>query len=114
MHKREKLKKWNDGWGFEYKTKASFLGLPLIHLSFLYRPNGMPVPAKGIVSIGQFGIGVINISQFGIGIISVSQFTIAAYALAQFALAYTGIAQIGLFFQEGNGQIVADIIAMLQ
>jgi len=26
----------------------------------------MPVPAKGIIAVGQFAVGVINISQFGI------------------------------------------------
>jgi hypothetical protein len=58
------------------------MGLPLLHISFKYRPNKIPVPAKGIIAIGQFGIGIINISQFGVGIISIGQFTIAAYALA--------------------------------
>ena len=49
-------------------------------ISLKYRSNLMPVPAKGIISIGQFGIGIINISQFGVGLISISQFTIALYA----------------------------------
>jgi len=100
--------KW-DGWGFEYKSKTTIMGLPLLHISFKHRPNKMPVPAKGIISIGQFGIGIINISQFGIGIISVSQFTIAFYALAQFAIAYSLIAQIGLYINEGYGQLVWNI-----
>ena len=34
--------KWND-WGFEYKTKTAILGLPLLHISFKYRTNGIPV-----------------------------------------------------------------------
>jgi hypothetical protein len=100
--------KW-DGWGFEYKSKTTLMGLPLLHISFKYRPNKMPVPAKGIISIGQFGIGIINISQFGIGTISVSQFTIAGYALAQFAIAYSLIAQIGFYINEGYGQLVWNI-----
>ena len=95
-----------DGWGFEYKDKNTLFGLPIVHISFKYRPNGTPVPARGIVSIGQFGIGVINISQFGIGVISVSQFSISVFALSQFAIAYSGIAQIGVFVQEGVGQFV--------
>ncbi len=105
--------KW-DGWGFEYKSKTIIMGLPLLHISFKYRPNWMPVPAKGIISIGQFGIGIINFSQFGIGIISVSQFTIAAYTLAQVALAYSGVAQVGLFFNQGYGQRVWNIIELIR
>lgn len=102
-----------DGWGFEYKSGAILFGLPLVHISFKYRPNRMPVPAKGIIAIGQFAIGIVTISQFGIGIISVSQFTIAAFALAQFALAYSLIAQMGLFLGTGYGQFIRNILELL-
>jgi hypothetical protein len=73
-----------------------------------------PVVAKGIIAIGQFGVGFINISQIGIGIISVSQFTIGFYALAQIAFAYSLIAQIGVYIESGYGQVVwklADLLA---
>jgi hypothetical protein len=106
-----------DGWGFEYKSKLVFWGLPLLHISFKYRQNRMPVVAKGIIAIGQFAYGVVTISQFGIGIFSLSQFTIAVYALAQFAAAYSLIAQIGIYIHEGRGQLVksaAEIIGMLR
>lgn len=104
--------KW-DGWGFEYKSKATLFGLPLVHISFKYRPNRTPVVARGIVSIGQFGIGVINISQFGLGIVSLSQFTVGFYALAQFALAYSLIAQFGLYIHHGYGQFVQSVLDLL-
>jgi hypothetical protein len=97
--------KW-DGWGFEYKSKATIMGLPLLHISFKYRPNRVPVPAKGIIAIGQFACGIITISQFGIGIVSISQFTVAVYALAQFAFAYSLIAQLGIYIHDGHGQLV--------
>ena len=97
--------KW-DGWGFEYKSEANFLGLPLLHISFKYRPNKVPVVARGVIAVGQFGCGIITISQFGIGLISVSQFTIAGFALAQFAFAYRLIAQIGVYIDQGRGQLV--------
>jgi hypothetical protein len=105
-----------DGYGFEYKSQATFLGWPLLHISFKYRSNRVPVVAKGVIAVGQFGIGLVNISQFGIGLFSVSQFTIAGYALAQFAAAYTCIAQIGLYVERGYGQFVvrlADLLARL-
>ncbi len=100
--------------GFEYKSQT-VLGLPLIHICYKYRSNGVPVPAKGFIAIGQFGIGVINISQFGIGLISISQFTIAGYALAQVAFAYSLVAQVGIYIHQGYGQIVrrfADIVGI--
>lgn len=97
--------KW-DGWGFEYKSEANIMGLPLLHVSFKFRPNKTPVVAKGVISIGQFGCGFFNISQFGIGVISIRQFTVAGFALAQFAFAWKLIAQIGIYIEEGRGQMV--------
>ena len=100
--------KW-DGWGFEYKSEMKLFGLPLVHVSFKYRPNRMPVVARGVVAVGQFACGILTVSQFGIGIVSVSQFTVAGFALAQFAAAYSLIAQIGVYVREGHGQIVKSL-----
>src|SRR3989304_9324071 len=102
-----------DGWGFEYKSKETILGLPLLHISFKFRPNLVPVPARGIIAIGQFACGVFTLSQFGIGIVSVSQFTIAVYALAQFAVAYSLVAQLGIYIHEGHGQIVKSLMDLM-
>ena len=104
--------KW-DGWGFEYKTKANLFGLPLLHVSFKYRPNRMPVPARGVFAVGQFACGVFVLSQFGIGVVSVSQFTVAGFALAQIAAAYSLIAQIGVYVREGHGQIVKSLAELI-
>jgi hypothetical protein len=100
--------KW-DGWGFEYKSKTTLLGLPLVHISFKYRPNHMPIPARGVIAIGQFACGLITISQFGIGLISISQFTVAVYALAQLAFAYSLVAQVGIYIHQGHGQLVKSL-----
>jgi hypothetical protein len=104
--------KW-DGWGFEYKSGATLAGLPLVHVSFKYVPGRGPVPARGIIAVGQFAIGIVTISQFGIGVVSVSQFTIAGFALAQFAVAYSLIAQMGLFIDKGYGQLVRNILDLI-
>ncbi len=105
--------KW-DGWGFEYKSGTKLAGLPLVHISFKYAPGRGPVPAKGIIAIGQFGIGIVTISQFGIGIVSVSQFCIAGFALAQFAVAYSLIAQAGLFLSKGYGQLIQNVFDLIR
>ncbi|MCU7930816.1 MAG: zinc ribbon domain-containing protein [Candidatus Thiodiazotropha sp. (ex Codakia rugifera)] len=104
--------KW-DGWGFEYKTETTILGLPLLHVSFKFRPNRLPVPAKGVFAIGQFAYGIFTLSQFGVGVISISQFTIAGYALAQFAFAYSLIAQFGIYINKGQGQLVMSLGKLL-
>ena len=85
-------------------------------MSFKFRPNLVPVPAKGVIAIGQFACGIFTVSQFGIGLVSISQFTIAGYALAQFALAYSLIAQFGIYIDKGQGQIVkrmGELLGML-
>jgi len=102
-----------DGYGFEYKSESTFFGLPLLHISFKYRPNRMPVVAKGVIAVGQFGAGIVTVSQFGIGVISLSQFTIAGYALAQFALAYSCIAQFALYVDKGYGQVLIRLADLL-
>ncbi len=104
--------KW-DGYGFEYKSEANLLGLPVLHISFKYRPNRVPVPARGVIAIGQFACGFITISQFGIGLVSISQFTIAVYALAQFAFAYSLIAQLGIYIHQGHGQLVKSLSELI-
>jgi hypothetical protein len=102
-----------DGYGFEYESSASVLGLPLVHISFKYRPNRVPVPARGVIAIGQFAFGVVTISQFGIGLVSVGQFALAGWALAQIALAYSLIAQLGIYVHEGHGQVVKSVAELM-
>ena len=105
--------KW-DGWGFEYKSPLTIMGWPLLHVSFKYRANRLPVVAKGIIAIGQFGCGVVTIAQFGIGVFSVCQGTIAVFALDQFAAAYSLIAQMGIYWHEGHGQFVRSMVELLK
>ena len=88
-------------------------GMPLIHVSFKYRPNFMPVPARGVIAIGQFGAGIVNISQFGIGVFSLGQFCVGGWVLSQFAVGYAIIAQIGLYWEKGYGQIVYSLRELL-
>ena len=102
-----------DGWGYEYKSNLAIAGLPLLHISFKFRPNRTPVVARGIIAIGQFGCGVVCIAQFGIGVFSIAQFSIAGFALAQFAVAYSLVAQFGVYLMEGHGQLVFKLSKLL-
>jgi hypothetical protein len=102
-----------DGWGYEYKSQVTIAGLPLVHISFKYRPNRTPVVARGIIAIGQFGCGVVCISQFGVGVLCVGQFTVAGLALGQFGAAYSLIAQFGVYVAEGHGQFVVRLSELL-
>jgi hypothetical protein len=103
---------WN-GRGFEYKSSLTIFGLPFIHVCFKYRSNRLPVPACGVIAIGQVACGIVTISQFGIGVVSLSQFTLAGLAVAQFAVAYSLLAQFGLYIHSGRGQMVMDLVKLL-
>jgi hypothetical protein len=102
---------WDGGVGFEYRSRLTVAGLPLVHVSFKYR-NRAPVVAKGWLAIGQFAVGGLTISQFGIGIVSVSQFTVAGWALAQFGIAWSLVAQMGIFLHDGRGQMVRGLLEL--
>ena len=104
---------WN-GYGYEYKSPLTLMGLPLLHISFKYRPNRTPVVAQGIIAIGQFACGVVTLSQFGIGLVSVGQFTLSGLALAQISCAYALVAQFGLYVEAGRGQFVKAIATVVQ
>ncbi len=92
--------------GFEWKTKAEILGLPLIHIAIGYnKETGRLHVAKGIIAVGQFGIGLITIAQFGIGILFVfGQFTAGILAIGQIA--------VGIYF--GLGQLATGMTAIGQ
>ncbi|MCX5681855.1 MAG: hypothetical protein NT079_06290 [Candidatus Omnitrophica bacterium] len=94
-------------WGYEWKTKASVWGLPLIHIAIgRDRKTGKLLIAKGVVAIGQFAIGIISFAQFSLGVVvGFGQFSIGIIAVAQFALGIlfglgqfaTGVTAIGQF-----------------
>ncbi len=108
----------HEGVGFEWKSRQTVYGIPLVHIAFGRDRQHRLRVAKGVIAIGQFGIGLITIAQFGIGIIFgfgqfmlgtmvVAQFAIAGYvavgqfaagyaAIGQFVIAYYGIAQVGI------------------
>lgn len=98
-----------DGWGYEYKSNAVFLGLPLLHVAFKFRQNRMPVVAKGWLAIGQFSYGFVNLSQFGVGPFCLSQFALAGVALSQICAAPLAICQIGVVY-NGWGQLVFKLV----
>jgi hypothetical protein len=92
-------------YGYEWKSKYSFLGYPLVHIAFGRDKNGKMRVAKGVIAIGQFGIGVITIAQFGIGYIAgIGQFMLAPISLGQFAVGLVAIGQVGMGALMGIGQ----------
>lgn len=112
--------------GFEWKSKSQVLGWPLIHIAIgRDSSTGKLLVAKGIIAIGQFGVGLITIAQFGIGILfGLGQFVAGLSAIGQFAFGVwigigqfaTGITAIGqiafgkyVLAQKGFGEFIWSI-----
>ena len=101
-------KKTNRGpfWGYEYKSNAEILGFPILHVAIgRDKDTGRLLVARGIIAIGQFGIGLITIAQFGIGLLfGFGQFVGGIFAVGQLA--------VGLSF--GLGQFATGMTAIGQ
>jgi hypothetical protein len=96
-------------FGYEWKSKATLFGWPLVHIAFGRDQNRRLRVAKGIIAIGQFGIGAITIAQFGIGaLFGLGQFVIAPVAVGQFAGGLVALGQFGFGVLHGVGMIAAD------
>ncbi len=90
---------------YEYKSKWTFLGLPLVHVR-TGRPRGAPLrPAVGWIAIGDLSIGVIvsigGIAFGGISIGGLSVGLLSTGGLALGALACGGLA-LGLWMATGG------------
>lgn len=63
-------------WHYEYKSKRTFRGIPLIHVNIghgLYRAKGILAigcVARGIVSMGAISAGIISFGAISAGIVS--------------------------------------------
>lgn len=93
------------GWGYEWKSKQSLWGWPLVHVAFGRDEKGKLRVAKGVVAIGQFAVGGITFAQFGVG---------ALFALGQFVAAPVAIGQVGLGLLLGLGQMATGYVAVGQ
>ena len=91
--------------GFEWKSRAHILGIPLIHVAFGRDRRRRLRVAKGFIAIGQFAIGVITIAQFGVGIL---------FGFGQFMLGLTAVGQVAVAIIFGAGQVATGLVAIGQ
>jgi hypothetical protein len=93
------------GTGIDYKSQTTVYGYPLVHVAFGRNQKGKRRVAKGVIAIGQYGIGIITIAQFGIGIV---------FGCGQFILGLTGVAQFMGALILGIGQFATGFIVIGQ
>src|SRR5688572_227478 len=92
-------------FGFEYKSKTTWFGLPLLHVASGLDPaTGKARVAKGIIAIGGKAVGVFAMGGVAIGVVTFGGLGIGILAIAGFSLgvlAFGGFA-IGLFAAYGG------------
>jgi hypothetical protein len=90
--RREQAGFYGGLWGYEYKSKRTFLGMPLVHVAKGIDPQtGRPRVAKGFIAVGNIAIGVIAIGGLALG-----GFAIGGLCLG--LLAFGGVALGGIAF----------------
>lgn len=78
---------------FEYKSKTTLFGLPLVHINV-----GVFVVAKGIIAIGPAAVGLLSIGLFGVGLLTLSCFALGLIALGAIAVGGVALGAIAVGF----------------
>ena len=79
-------------WHYEYKSKRTLFGLPLVHIRLGDRGTGL---AKGVLAIGNYAVGIFAIGGFSFGLASIGGLSLGLlFSLG--GLAVGGIAIGGL------------------
>src|SRR5690348_9489392 len=81
--------------GFEYRSRFSLWGLPLVHVAFGSDPfSGKRRVARGVVAVGQYAVGVVAVGQVAVGLLAVGQLGAGLLgAVGQVAFAWHALAQ---------------------
>lgn len=82
---------------YEYKSKKTLFGLPLVHINW-----GIGRTAKGIIAIGVRAQGFLSIGIFSLGIFSLGVFALGIFAFAAFALAFAAFASVTVAVFSGG------------
>lgn len=96
--------------GYEYRTKSTIFGWPLIHIASGINPEtGAPLVAKGVLAIGNFAVGFIAIGAMAIGVFTLAGIGIGLFiigGIAVGAFAFGGLV-FGIFLAVGGLAISA-------
>lgn len=82
---------------YEYKSKKTLFGVPLVHINI-----GRGRTAKGIVAIGFKSVGVISIGLLPIGLISLGLLALGLIGLGMFGVGIFGFGAFALGLLSGG------------
>jgi hypothetical protein len=95
------------GDGYEWKTAATWMDAPLVHIAFGIDASGRVRTARGIVAIGQRAVGV-----FAFGIIAVGGVTVGIISLGFVSLGLVAIALFAALGMNAVAPLAYGVVAM--
>ncbi|MEW6375546.1 MAG: hypothetical protein AB1502_07120 [Thermodesulfobacteriota bacterium] len=106
----------NGAYFSEFKSHATFFGLPLLHYTRGKCPEtGRRIIAKGVVAVGRLAAGILSIGQASFGVIAIGQAGLGLlFGLGQGATGLYAIGQVAMGLLFGLGQFATGEIAIGQ
>lgn len=95
-------------WHYEYKSKRTLFGLPLVHIHFADR--GL-AHARGIVAIGNTAMGFLSIGGLSFGLVSLGCFSLGLFAIGAAALGGITLGGISVGIAAVGGCALGGMIA---
>lgn len=85
----------NERWRYEYKSKRTLWGLPLVHINLC--ANGF-CWARGVVAVGNIATGLVSVGAISLGLLSLGAVSLGLLSLGAlvFGLASIGAVAVGL------------------
>ncbi|MCM1545412.1 MAG: helix-turn-helix domain-containing protein [Clostridiales bacterium] len=93
-------------WSFEYKSKRTVLGMPLVHVNIGLGRRARGFFAVGLISSGIFSAGLLSAGVFSLGCLSLGLITLGGLAFGGCALGAIALGIVAL------GGVAAGIIAL--
>ena len=83
------------GTGYEWKSRTTVWGYPLVHVAFGRNARGKLRIAKGAIAIGQFFLALTAVAQVALTpVCGIGQLAIGYMAIGQLAVGYYALGQI--------------------
>ena len=104
--------------GYEYKSKHTLLGLPLVHINCGYglrRAKGVIAIgniATGIVALGGFGVGVVSFCGIGVGLLSLGGLALGGFAVGGVAVGGAAAAPVSVGANADAGLVITEATKM--
>ena len=99
------------GEGFEWQTRGSWMGWPLVHVAFGSNARGRPRTARGLVAIGQRAIGAVACGIVATGIVSIGVASFGVFSLGVVSVALACAIGVNAFAPLAIGVTAVGLVA---